>query len=138
MKLIIDTNLWISFLIGKRLKQMQYLFLRDDIQVYMCDELLNEVLEVANRPKLSKYISDDDVELFEKLVHTFAYFVKIDHVSKLPIRDSKDLYLLSLCETVPADFILTGDEDLLSVDTKNCNYKIMRFNDFMIKILQNS
>ena len=79
-----------------------------------------------------------DVELFEKLVHTFAYFVKIDHVSKLPIRDSKDLYLLSLCETVPADFILTGDEDLLSVDTKNCNYKIMRFNDFMIKILSNS
>ena len=116
---------------------MKYLFLRDDIQVYVCDELLDEVVEVAKRPKLSSYISDDDIALFDQLVHTFAFSVKITHVSQLPIRDLKDLYLLSLCESIPADYILTGDEDLLSLDTENCGYKIMRFNDFMSWIQSN-
>lgn len=137
MKIVIDTNIWISFLIGKRLKQMQTLLLRDDIQVFVCDELLNEVIDVAKRPKLSKYISVEDIVLFEQLVRTFAFFEKIEQTSQLPVRDSKDLYLLSLCESIPADYILTGDDDLLSIDTENCKFKIMKFADFMNLISPN-
>lgn len=137
MKIIIDTNLWISFLIGKRLKQMELLFLRDDIQIYICDELLKEILDVARRPRLSKFISQEDIALLEQLIRTFAYSVKIDYVSKLPIRDPKDLYLLSLCESIPADYILTGDDDLLALDVENCGYKILKFSDFINIIVLN-
>jgi len=34
-----------------------------------------------------------------------------------PVRDINDLYLLSLAETVAADFIITGDKDLLSLQS---------------------
>ena len=131
MKVIIDTNLWISFLIGKRLKQMQLLLYRSDVKVFVCEELVNEILEVAKRPKLSKYISADDIGLFEKMIRTYTFAAHIDCNSQLPIRDSKDLYLLSLCESIPADYILTGDEDLLSLNTDGCDFKVMRFADFM-------
>jgi predicted nucleic acid-binding protein len=33
------------------------------------------------------------------------------------IRDAKDLYLLSLAETIQADYILTGDKDLLVLES---------------------
>ena len=33
------------------------------------------------------------------------------------MRDANDLYLLSLAETISADFILTGDKDLLTLQS---------------------
>lgn len=128
-KIIIDTNLWISFLIGKRLQAMEMLFRHDDVSIFMCEELRNEILEVVNRPKLAKYIKPQDIEYLEKLISTYCSFVKIDKTSQLPIRDPKDLYLLSFCESIPADYILSGDEDLLSVDTQG-RFQIMTFTDF--------
>ncbi len=128
-KIIIDTNLWISFLIGKRLQAMEMLFRHEDVSIYMCQELVDEILEVANRPKLSKYIKPQDIEYLEKLIKTYCIFVEINKKSKLPIRDPKDLYLLSLCESIPAEYILSGDDDLLSVDTQG-RYQIMTFTDF--------
>ncbi len=95
----------------------------------MCQELVDEILEVANRPKLSKYIKPQDIEYLEKLIKTYCIFVEINKKSKLPIRDPKDLYLLSLCESIPAEYILSGDDDLLSVDTQG-RYQIMTFTDF--------
>jgi putative PIN family toxin of toxin-antitoxin system len=128
-KIVIDTNLWISFLIGKRLQTMKMLFCHEDVSIYMCEELIDEILEVANRPKLAKYIKPQDIELLEKLIKTYCIFVEIKKKSSLPIRDPKDLYLLSLCESIPAEYILSGDEDLLSVDTQG-KYQIMTFMDF--------
>ena len=128
-KIIIDTNLWISFLIGKRLQAMEMLFRHEDVSIYMCQELVDEILEVANRPKLSKYIKPQDIEHLEKLIKTYCIFVEINKKSTLPIRDSKDLYLLSLCESIPAEYIISGDDDLLSVDTQG-RYQIMTFTDF--------
>ena len=128
-KIIIDTNLWISFLIGKRLQAMEMLFRHEDVSIYMCQELVDEILEVANRPKLSKYIKPQDIEYLEKLIKTYCIFVEINKKSTLPIRDPKDLYLLSLCESIPAEYIISGDDDLLSVDTQG-RYQIMTFTDF--------
>ena len=134
-KIIIDTNLWISFLIGKRLQTMEMLFKHDDVSIYMCEELNREIQEVAKRPKLSKYIKPEDIDNLEKLIATYCKFVEIKETSQLPIRDPKDLYLLSLCETIPADYILSGDDDLLSIDTQG-KYKIITFIDFF-KLLYN-
>lgn len=55
IKIIIDTNLWISFLIGKELKQLQNLLLEETIQIVVCEEILEEIILVTQRPKLQKY-----------------------------------------------------------------------------------
>ena len=45
------------------------------------------------------------------------------------VRDAKDLYLLSLAETVKANYILTGDKDLLVLH-KHKQTTILTLTDF--------
>lgn len=58
MRIIFDNNIWISFLIGKRLAALRQAFVRNDIEVYYCIELEREFLDVSHRPKTLKYVDD--------------------------------------------------------------------------------
>ena len=53
-RIIVDTNLWISFLIGKKLAGLLDFLSDEKVELVVSQELLNEVLEVASRPKLRK------------------------------------------------------------------------------------
>ncbi|WP_265275962.1 putative toxin-antitoxin system toxin component, PIN family [Nostoc sp. KVJ3] len=50
-KIIIDTNLWISFLIGKELKELKNLLVEQTIQLIISEEILQEITVVTQRPK---------------------------------------------------------------------------------------
>ena len=52
------------------------------------------------------------------------------------LRDVNDMYLLDLAETVNANFILTGDKDLLSLQSHH-QTKIVTYKEFQI-ILEDS
>jgi putative PIN family toxin of toxin-antitoxin system len=54
VKIIIDTNLWISFLISKKLDDLENLCLGDGISVIYCDEIINELVDVSSREKIRK------------------------------------------------------------------------------------
>ena len=56
-KLIIDTNIWISFLISKRLRKLDSLFNNDKITFVFCNELISEFVEVAAQGQSLKNIS---------------------------------------------------------------------------------
>lgn len=77
MKIIIDTNLWISFLIGKKLSIMKTLFTNTEIQIYICDELMTEFNFVASRPKIRKYITDEDIWETYLLMEKYCYFFPV-------------------------------------------------------------
>ena len=100
MKIIVDTNLWISFLIGKRTDSLRQLLLRDDIIVYVCQELIDEFISVVSRPKIQIYISSEDIDLTLDLMYSYCQNSLIQRNAQSPVRDAKDLYLLSLAETV--------------------------------------
>ena len=51
MKIIVDTNLWISFTIGKRLSILERLIARDDITVIISKEIVQEYIKVCQRTK---------------------------------------------------------------------------------------
>ena len=57
MKVIIDTNLWISFLIGHQTQLVRRMLTDLRFDVYVCDRLINEIRDVANRDKIRKYIT---------------------------------------------------------------------------------
>ena len=59
MNIVIDTNLWVSFVIGKRLAAMRTLLTNSTLKIYVCDELLDEFAQVLTRPKIKEYITDD-------------------------------------------------------------------------------
>jgi putative PIN family toxin of toxin-antitoxin system len=127
-KVIIDTNLWISLLIGKRLSEMHTLCNSNIIDVYICDELKEEFMRIAFQKKIRKYATDERVIQTLELMEASCILSFIGNAVVLSdLRDVNDLYLLALAETVEADFILTGDKDLLSLQfhhqTKIITYK---------------
>lgn len=68
VKVIIETNPKISFLIGKELAYLQELIVSQRIQVVFCEQIKEEINRVTQRPKLQKYFSAEKVkELLEFL-----------------------------------------------------------------------
>jgi putative PIN family toxin of toxin-antitoxin system len=129
MKVIIDTNLWISFLIGKRLYILKSLLTNPHLTFYVCDKLLEEIQHISSKQKIRKYVGDNDVKDTFVLIGRFCEFAVIRQEAVSPVRDIADLYLLSLADTVQADYIITGDKDLLTLQTHN-QTKIVTYNDF--------
>ena len=128
-RIIIDTNLWISFLITKDFTKLdEIIFTRKGILVFS-QELLDEFLAVARRPKFRRFFSAADTEDILETIDEYADFVKVQ--SKLEVcRDPKDNFLLSLSIDGQADFLLTGDKDLLDL-TKFGETKIISISDFL-------
>ena len=128
-RIIIDTNLWISFLITKDLSKLDdILFDRKGILVFN-QELLDEFLEVATRPKFKRFFSPKDIQQILETIDEVADFVKV-HADIKICRDPKDNFLLSLSADGHADFLLTGDKDLLDL-AKFGDTKIMTISDFL-------
>ncbi|MBP6001976.1 MAG: putative toxin-antitoxin system toxin component, PIN family [Pyrinomonadaceae bacterium] len=128
IRVILDTNLWISFLISKRLGKIDELFERDDLVLVFSEELLEEFLEVANRPKFRTYFPDDTVDELMTLFEEIG--VVVDVTSDVDLcRDPKDNFLLALAKDGNADFLVTGDADLLVIG-KFENTEILTYSAF--------
>lgn len=56
MKVLFDTNLWISFMIGKQLSSLADVLSLPDLEVYVSESLLKEIETVINRPKFDRLI----------------------------------------------------------------------------------
>ena len=82
------------------------------------------------RGEIRKYIRPEDLDDTLKLIHLYGKYVVIQTKSKSEIRDKKDLYLLSLADTIKANYIVTGDKDLLVLEKHN-RTKIVTITEFM-------
>ena len=112
IKVIFDTNVWISFLIGKRLSFIKNYISSGQITIVTTELLLKEIKEVTSRERLKKYFPQESVtELFE-LLETIAEKVEIKPTHFIN-RDPKDNFLLDLIDFSKADYLVTGDKDLL-------------------------
>ena len=68
---------------------------------------------MASRDKIRKYVSQNDMKDLLSIIYAFCQFVDIkSEAEPSAIRDPRDLYLLSLAETIGADYIVSGDADL--------------------------
>jgi putative PIN family toxin of toxin-antitoxin system len=114
--IIIDTNLWISFLLTKQYPLLDALFDSDAVQLVFSDKLLNEFVEVVQRPKFHKFFSQKDIQAVLQYIQQHARFVKV-HSVVTACRDAKDNFLLALAQDSDADYLITGDKDLLSLNT---------------------
>jgi len=86
-------------------------------------------LEVVNRPKLRPFFSETVVVELLETIEEFADFVNVRSEIKL-CRDPKDNFLLSLSLDGNADYLLTGDKDLLDL-AKFEKTKITTITDFL-------
>jgi putative PIN family toxin of toxin-antitoxin system len=129
IRVIIDTNLWVSFLISKNYIELDKILTTDQITLIFSRELLEEFLNVIKRPKLKRFFNNDDVIGILEIIHDVGIFV--DVVSEVEVcRDFKDNFLLALAKDSNADYLLTGDKDLLSIGVFE-KTRIIAINEFI-------
>lgn len=112
IRVLFDNNIWNSFLIGKQLNTLLDVFGRPDVVVCYCDELEQEFLNVAHRPKILRYVNEEQIERVHQLMTQFCELFEVGDTASITNRDPKDIYLLALAESVPVDYIVSGDKDL--------------------------
>lgn len=131
-KIILDTNLWISFLITHKLDIIDSLIEKGKIKLIFSNELIEEFLIVANRPKFEKYFSNSDIKELLRLFKDYGKLIKVKSSVK-ECRDIKDNFLLNLAVDGKVDFLVTGDKDLLILE-KVKKTKILTMSDFISEI----
>ncbi len=111
-KVIFDTNVWISFLIGKRLSAIEQYISDKSITIVTTEQLLEEIRIVTSREKLRKYFPRKSVGELLHFLDIIAEKVDIKPTHFIN-RDPKDNFLLDLIDFSKADYLVTGDKDLL-------------------------
>ncbi len=129
IKAILDTNLWISFLISKNLAQLDKRIKNDSVQLVFSEELVSEFIAVASRPAFKKYFSSEDVLNIIEYIDSEGIIAEVK--SKVNVcRGAKDNFLLALAKDSRADYLITGDKDLLFLKTFG-ETRMITFNQFL-------
>ena len=132
MRVVIDTNDYISALIGKKHREkIETIILNTNIEILADSVLFQEIEDVARRDKFKKYVTKRQIDNFISLLRkrlTPIITKSVINVSK----DPDDNFLLALAFDGQADFLITGDKShLLSLRYFN-GIPIIRLDDFII------
>ena len=129
VKVIIDTNLWISFLIGLKASSAVRRILTDGmVSIVMTDILQQEIMAVASRPKFARYFAP---EACERLLAFLRARSEDYPLGDIPARcrDPKDDYLLEFARVADADILVTWDKDRTDLHHFG-NCQILTFAEF--------
>ncbi len=115
---MVDANWFISACISRKSRRTLYykILKNTHIQVYYSPELLAEFDGVITRRKFSKVITPNQVTRFKAFALLYLQPVSLGVIPQLS-RDRDDDYLLAISESCQADFLITGDDDLLTLGT---------------------
>jgi len=113
-KVVIDANVMISAVFGGKPLEAVARALKEH-DVFVSTSILQELEGVLKR--LSKKLSSEKIGYLQE---TMDQLLRVAH--RIPVsthlsisRDPKDDHYLSLCKEAQADFLITGDKDLLSL-----------------------
>lgn len=135
MKVILDTNIYISyFLAGRKSRTITRIveacIVSIDIELVVPLELIDEIVDAINRkPYLRKNIRQEDIDdLLEVL--SIAATTPPPLESILPLsRDPNDDYLLAYGLVESVAYLVTGDDDLLALNQVD-SLQIIEVGDF--------
>ena len=131
-KVIIDSNIWVSFMIGKNLRRLVQCVRNEQIAIITCEEQLQELSEAFRKPKLQRYFQAGQIATFFSFLRGVSRIIPITPIAPL-CRDPKDDYLLALSIESDAHYLITGDKDLLEMQKINKTL-IIKYADFEMVI----
>jgi hypothetical protein len=113
-KVVIDANVIISAAFGGKPLEAGLRAFRDH-EVYVSDSIARELETVFL--KLGKKIPHERIPVIQEKIYRLLGFARCISVSADVVlsRDAKDDHYLSLCKEAKADFLITGDKNLLSL-----------------------
>mgnify|MGYP001616127656 CR=1 FL=1 len=116
LKVVVDTNVFISGLIkDDNPRTVINAFIGNKFQLIISEDILGELAYTLAKPRLSGLLAEPDASSLVGLIRKRAYLIRPRQ--KLTVcRDPKDDKFLEAALEAGADFIVTGDEDLLVLD----------------------
>lgn len=113
MRYVFDTNVIISALLfekGKPAQAVRYALANGEVLLSL--DLLEELNEVLGRERFNRYLTSEEREEFLEALIERAVLIEItENVQEC--RDPKDDKVLELALNGKAQYIITGDRDLL-------------------------
>ena len=135
MRAVLDTNIFVSGLLAPSSGPGQIVaaFRRGDFRLVTSEAMLAELGAVLAYPKLHKRIRWDGetIARYVSLLRFEADVVAIDHETAEVPRDAADTMVLRTFLAGHADFLVSGDDDLLSLASQ---YSIISPADFVARI----
>jgi uncharacterized protein len=114
VSIIIDTNIWISYLISGRYKELDDLIESGRTKLLFSEELIGEFVDIATREKFHLWFDGDDIMRLLWVMGRYENIVEvIEPVYFAP--DPDDDFLFSLAKAGQADYLITGDKGLLGL-----------------------
>jgi putative PIN family toxin of toxin-antitoxin system len=117
MRVVVDTNVLVSALLKRdsvpgRLLQAVW---DGTLDLVLSEALLTELRDVLNYPKIRKrlVVASVDVELFLELLPFFTIQVDLSGIKVPRPRDAADAMVLATFVAGQAEWLVSGDEDLL-------------------------
>jgi uncharacterized protein len=116
IKVVFDTNVWISIFMEKRLKD-EFLKIKQDLTVYVSDDIGLEVSKVLQYPKVSEILRKTGIRERDVLRIFAANSLRVKPKVELHIvdEDEEDNKILECALAAKADIIVSGDKHLLKL-----------------------
>jgi putative PIN family toxin of toxin-antitoxin system len=136
-RVVIDTNLFVSGAITPQGLPHQLLqaWLKGAFTLLISAEQRAEVQEVLSRPEIARRynLSEESREQLLFLIDTLALQAPLRQRLPIHVRDPKDDHLLAAALGGKADYLITDDEDLLTLDRdpKLPNLRILAVRPFL-------
>jgi putative PIN family toxin of toxin-antitoxin system len=113
-KVVLDANVIISAAFGGKPLGAVVRALEDH-EVFLSEAIAHELIGVFSG--LSKKLSKDQLSFIHEKIEQLLTLATLISLSTHVVlsRDPKDDHYLSLCKEVGAEFLITGDKDLLSL-----------------------
>jgi len=120
MRILADTNVLISLLLGVgeggAIRSIFRALLSGQFTLLLPDQLVDELTAtVRGKPRLAKRITSDELDQFVALLRQIGERVAtVEGPFPAVLRDPDDDYVLAYALMASADYLLTGDKDLLA------------------------
>jgi putative PIN family toxin of toxin-antitoxin system len=129
-RFVVDNKILVSALLVKNSAPFQVISKIEERDVILySEETLLELNQVLSRKKFIKYFAIEEKQAFIFKLLEKAELVEIEESINI-CRDPKDDKFLELAVSGKADFIITGDQDLLVLNPFR-NIEIITANDFL-------
>ena len=119
MRIVVDTNIVVSaFLWGGAPQRLLSIALAHERVLISSEPLLKELETTLNKPKLEKFLLAGNLDV-ANIIERFKALVSIVDPIYIPsdvVRDKDDNVVIGTAITGKANFIVTGDKDLLVLE----------------------
>ena len=130
---VLDANIWFSYFISKQENRLAFIILENELTLFYCDELIEEIKRVATYKRIQKF------SIEAKTIVSFIKMAAIYFPLSYPIKnyipdDENDNYIIALALQTNSGFITSGDSHILSqkitLEQKHTKLKIITKAEF--------